>query len=170
MNKEFTIQDDVYVFSVPDGQKTLLTKGMTGIISQSLGDNFTIIVEGNMYQVKGIDGEAIGEEKRSIDSNNFANEEEIWNVLHTCYDPEIPVNIYDLGLIYRIDIDDQMNIDVDMSLTAPGCPVAGEMPGMVERALTPIAQVNTVTVQIVWEPAWTQDRMTEIAQLELGWF
>jgi len=86
------------------------------------------------------------------------------------FDPEIPVNIYDLGLIYRIDIDDQMNVDIDMSLTAPGCPVAGEMPGMVERAVAPIDQVNEVTVQIVWEPAWTQDRMTEIAQLELGWF
>ena len=94
----------------------------------------------------------------------------ITGAIRQVFDPEIPVNIYDLGLIYRIDIDDQMNIDVDMSLTAPGCPVAGEMPGMVERALTPIPQVNTVTVQIVWEPAWTQDRMTEIAQLELGWF
>ena len=94
----------------------------------------------------------------------------ITGAIRQVFDPEIPVNIYDLGLIYRIDIDDQMNIDVDMSLTAPGCPVAGEMPGMVERALTPIPQVNTVTVQIVWEPAWTQERMTEIAQLELGWF
>lgn len=94
----------------------------------------------------------------------------ITGAIRQVFDPEIPVNIYDLGLIYRIDIDDQMNIDVDMSLTAPGCPVAGEMPGMVERALSPIPQVNTVTVQIVWEPAWTQDRMTEIAQLELGWF
>jgi FeS assembly SUF system protein len=90
--------------------------------------------------------------------------------LRQVFDPEIPVNIYDLGLIYRIDIDDQMNIDVDMSLTAPGCPVAGEMPGMVERAISPITQVNQVTVQIVWEPTWTQARMTEIAQLELGWF
>jgi FeS assembly SUF system protein len=94
----------------------------------------------------------------------------ITGAIRQVFDPEIPVNIYDLGLIYRIDIDDQMNIDVDMSLTAPGCPVAGEMPGMVERALSPIPQANTVTVQIVWEPAWTQDRMTEIAQLELGWF
>jgi FeS assembly SUF system protein len=96
--------------------------------------------------------------------------DEITGALRQVFDPEIPVNIYDLGLIYRIDIDDQMNVDVDMSLTAPGCPVAGEMPGMVERAITPIAQVNNVTVQIIWEPAWTQDRMTEIAQLELGWF
>lgn len=94
----------------------------------------------------------------------------ITGAIRQVFDPEIPVNIYDLGLIYRIDIDDQMNVDIDMSLTAPGCPVAGEMPGMVERAVAPIPQVNTVTVQIVWEPAWTQDRMTEIAQLELGWF
>lgn len=94
----------------------------------------------------------------------------ITGAIRQVFDPEIPVNIYDLGLIYRIDIDDQMNIEIDMSLTAPGCPVAGEMPGMVERAVSPIDQVNEVTVQIVWEPAWTTDRMTEIAQLELGWF
>lgn len=94
----------------------------------------------------------------------------IVGAIRQVYDPEIPVNIYDLGLIYRIDIDDQMNIDIDMSLTAPGCPVAGEMPGMVSRAVEPLDQVQTVTVQIVWEPTWTQARMTEIAQLELGWF
>jgi FeS assembly SUF system protein len=94
----------------------------------------------------------------------------VTGALRQVFDPEIPVNIYDLGLIYRIDIDDQMNIDIDMSLTAPGCPVAGEMPGMVSRAVEPLSQVQNVTVQIVWEPTWTQDRMTEIAQLELGWF
>lgn len=94
----------------------------------------------------------------------------IIGALRSIFDPEIPVNIYDLGLIYRVDIDDQMNIDIDMSLTAPGCPVAGEMPGMVSRAVSPIPQVQNVTVQIVWEPTWTQARMTEIAQLELGWF
>ena len=94
----------------------------------------------------------------------------ITGAIRQVFDPEIPVNIYDLGLIYRIDIDDQMNIDIDMTLTAPGCPVAGEMPGMVSRAVEPLDQVGEVTVQIVWEPAWTQERMTEIAQLELGWF
>lgn len=94
----------------------------------------------------------------------------ISGAIRQVFDPEIPVNIYDLGLIYRIDIDDQMNIDIDMTLTAPGCPVAGEMPGMVSRAVEPLDQVGEVTVQLVWEPAWTQERMTEIAQLELGWF
>ena len=104
MHKEFTILQDVVVHSVPDGIKTTLKKGMSGIISQSLGDNYTVIVEGNMYQVNGIDGESIGEEKRQVDSNNFANEEEVWNVLHTCYDPEIPVNIVDLGLVYNLSL------------------------------------------------------------------
>ncbi|MEM6603848.1 MAG: iron-sulfur cluster assembly protein [Pseudomonadota bacterium] len=94
----------------------------------------------------------------------------ITGAIRQVFDPEIPVNIYDLGLIYRIDVDDQMNIDVDMSLTAPGCPVAGEMPGMVSRALEPLDQVQNVSVQLVWDPPWTPDRMTEIAQLELGWF
>ena len=95
MHKEFTILEDIVVHSVPDGIRTTLEKGKSGIISQSLGDNYTIVVEGNMYQLSGIDGEKIGEEKRELSSNNFANEEEVWNVLHTCYDPEIPVNIVD---------------------------------------------------------------------------
>ena len=107
MNKEFTLQSDIEVFSVPDGVKTLLIKGTPGIITQSLGDNFTVVVEGNMYQVKGIDAEAIGEEKQVIVSNNFANEEEVWNMLQTCYDPEIPVNIVDLGLVYDCTVEEK---------------------------------------------------------------
>ena len=81
MNKEFILHSDVEVFSIPDGEKILLKKGIPGIITQSLGNNFTIVVEGNMYQVKGSDAEAIGEEKKSIVSNNFANKEEVWNIL-----------------------------------------------------------------------------------------
>ena len=104
MHKEFTILEDIVVHSVPDGIRTTLEKGKSGIISQSLGDNYTIVVEGNMYQLSGIDGEKIGEEKRELSSNNFANEEEVWNVLHTCYDPEIPVNIVDLGLVYNCEL------------------------------------------------------------------
>ena len=82
MHKEFTILEDIVVHSVPDGIKTTLSKGKTGIISQSLGNNYTIIVEGNMYQLNGIDGEKIGEEKIEVSSNNFANEEEVWNVFN----------------------------------------------------------------------------------------
>src|SRR6056297_3202486 len=87
---------------------------------------------------------------------------------HPLYDPEIPVNIYDLGLIYRISIDDESHVDVDMTLTAPGCPVAGEMPGWVADAIEPLPGVKTVNVQLVWEPPWGLDKLSDEARLELG--
>ena len=90
----------------------------------------------------------------------------IVTAMRTVFDPEIPVNIYDLGLIYHIDIAADGSLDVQMTLTAPGCPVAGEMPGMVQRALE--TEVPAARVVLVWEPPWTQERMSEIARLELG--
>jgi FeS assembly SUF system protein len=90
-------------------------------------------------------------------------------VLKTIYDPEIPVNIYELGLIYRLDVDEKEGvIDLDMTLTAPGCPVAQTFPGMVERRLREIEGVEEVTVRLVWDPPWTRERMTEAARLQLG--
>jgi len=86
----------------------------------------------------------------------------------TVHDPEVPVNIFDLGLIYTIDIDDESNVRISMSLTAPGCPVAGEMPGWVADAILPIPGVKTVDVQLVWEPQWGMDMMSDEARLELG--
>lgn len=90
--------------------------------------------------------------------------------LREVYDPEIPVNIYELGLIYKVEIDENNNVDVKMSLTAPGCPVAGEMPGMVERAITPVPTVGAVRVELIWEPAWDKERMAETAKLVLNMF
>jgi FeS assembly SUF system protein len=84
------------------------------------------------------------------------------------YDPEIPVNIYELGLIYTIEITDESDVKILMSLTAPGCPVAGEMPGWVADAIAPIAGVKTVDVDLVWEPPWGMDMMSDEARLELG--
>ena len=84
------------------------------------------------------------------------------------YDPEIPVNIYDLGLVYTIAIDTENAVDVVMTLTAPGCPVAGEMPGWLADAIEPIAGVKQVNVEITWEPQWGMDMMSDEARLELG--
>ncbi len=89
--------------------------------------------------------------------------------LKTVYDPEIPVDIYELGLIYKVDLDDNRLLTVDMTLTAPGCPVAGEMPGWVEGAVRGIEGVEDVTVNMVFEPPWTPERMSDEAKLELGW-
>lgn len=84
------------------------------------------------------------------------------------YDPEIPVNIYDLGLIYTVDINQENDVNIAMSLTAPGCPVAGEMPGWVADVITPLPGVRHVNVELVWEPQWGMDMMSDEARLELG--
>ncbi|MFK7881107.1 SUF system Fe-S cluster assembly protein [Roseobacter sp.] len=94
--------------------------------------------------------------------------EQIVEACRTVYDPEIPVNIYELGLIYTIDINGENEVEVKMSLTAPGCPVAGEMPGWVADAVEPIAGVKQVNVELVWEPPWGMDMMSDEARLELG--
>lgn len=90
--------------------------------------------------------------------------------LKTVYDPEIPSDIYEIGLIYRIDIDDNRLVDIDMTLTAPGCPVAGEMPGWVENAVGTVEGVSGVTVNMVFDPPWTPERLSEEAQISMGWF
>lgn len=90
--------------------------------------------------------------------------------LKTVFDPEIPVNIYDLGLIYDIAINDERHVHIQMTLTSPGCPVAQTFPGTVEQAVNLVEGVSDCTVELVWEPTWTQERMTEVARLELGIF
>ena len=90
--------------------------------------------------------------------------------LKTVYDPEIPADIYELGLIYRIDIEDDRTVRIDMTLTAPGCPVAGEMPGWVHNAVSSVEGVQDVEVNMTFDPPWTPDRMSEEAQIAVGWF
>jgi len=90
--------------------------------------------------------------------------------IKTVYDPEIPSDIYEIGLIYRIDMDDNRMVDIDMTVTAPGCPVAGEMPGWVENAVSPVEGVSGVTVNMVFDPPWTPERLSEEAQIALGWY
>ena len=99
-----------------------------------------------------------------------ASEEAIVDAIKTVYDPEIPVNLYDLGLIYRLDRAENGNVVIDMTLTAPACPVAGEMPVKVAQAVATVPGVGTVEVHLVWEPPWTKDRMSEDAKLALDMF
>ena len=90
--------------------------------------------------------------------------------LKTVYDPEIPVDIYELGLIYKVDLDENRNLTIDMTLTAPGCPVAGEMPGWVENAARGVEGIQDVTVNMVFDPPWDASRMSEEAQVALNWW
>ena len=96
--------------------------------------------------------------------------DDIIGALKTVYDPEIPADIYELGLIYRIDIEDDRSVKIDMTLTAPGCPVAGEMPGWVENAVGAVEGVSGVTVKMTFDPPWSPDRMSEEAQVAVGWY
>ena len=92
------------------------------------------------------------------------------SALKTVYDPEIPVDIYELGLVYKIEMDDDRLIRVDMTLTAPGCPVAGEMPGWVENAVRGVEGISDVMINMVFDPPWTPERMSEEAQVALNWW
>lgn len=96
--------------------------------------------------------------------------DDIISALKTVYDPEIPADIYELGLIYKIDVEDDRSVKIDMTLTAPGCPVAGEMPGWVQNAVGAVEGISDVEVNMTFDPPWTPDRMSEEAQVAVGWY
>ncbi len=116
------------------------------------------------------------ENESSVNNTEQENDEkkilrqQIIAALKTVYDPEIPVNIYDLGLIYNIDINDDKFVKIDLTLTAPGCPVAHLFPNMVKGAVTAVEGVSNAEVELVWDPPWNQEMMSEAAKLELGMF
>ena len=104
---------------------------------------------------------------RPSSTNHFLYEKVVL-ALKTVFDPEIPVNIYDLGLIYTIELDEKNNVNIYMTLTAAGCPVADEMPGWVADAIKTIEEIKKIHVEMVWEPMWGMDMMSDEARLELG--
>jgi FeS assembly SUF system protein len=97
-------------------------------------------------------------------------EQRVIAALRTCYDPEIPVNIYELGLIYKLDVDASRKVNIRMTLTSPACPVAGSLPGEVQAKVQAVPGVTSANVELVWDPPWDKDRMSEAAMLELGLF
>jgi FeS assembly SUF system protein len=120
---------------------------------------------------------AVGQAKPAPAAGSSLSQEELDRLsgdiiaaLKTVYDPEIPADIYELGLIYKVDVDDDRNVTVEMTLTTPGCPVAGEMPGWVENAVSAVEGVNLVTVHLTFDPPWDMSRMSEEAQVALGMF
>ena len=176
-NEPFTIERDVTAVIIPIGEVVTLREGTAGFITQALGGSFTVYVEGNLFRIAGPDADAIGKEpepRPAVPENATDSdiEEVIWNQLRTCYDPEIPVNIVDLGLIYRCEIqslpDGERSVNVDMTLTAPGCGM-GEV--LVQDAQDKIAVIPTVAdvrVELVFDPPWSQAMMSDEARLQTG--
>ena len=169
---------DVEAAVVPIGSKVTLQKGEQAYITQSLGGSYTVLVNGNMFRVEGKDADALGIQPQAkpastgtpVTQENL--EKEIWSQLRTCYDPEIPVNIVDLGLIYDCHLEplvaSSYRVDVKMTLTAPGCGMGPMLAQDVQNKLLGLEGVDDVAVELVWDPPWNQAMMTEAAKLQLG--
>ncbi len=117
-----------------------------------------------------VSAEAALPSEESAKINKQELEEKIIQMLKTCYDPEIPVDIFELGLIYEIKIDDKANVNIKMTLTSPACPVAGSLPGEVEMKIKSISEIKNVSIELVWNPPWDRDMMSDVAKIELGMY
>lgn len=160
---------------VPQGASVTIPEGEFVTIRQSLGGNYTVTWQGNMLRIDGLDADALGCEPAAFDftddGSGQINEDQIWAALATIFDPEIPVNLVELGLIYGVDIDQaEGRVTVRMTLTAPGCGMGPVLVGDVEYRLARVPNVRQVAVELVFDPPWHRDMMSEEAQLETGLF
>ena len=168
--QQVELQREVEGVLVPAGTAITLPEGMSVQITQALGNFITLFVNGNLVRISAQDSDAAGLEPIEIDKEALlsATEKSVIKELSKVYDPEIPVDIYELGLIYKVDIDENFHVDVEMTLTAPGCPVAGDMPKWVEDAVLSVGGISSAAVRLVFDPPWDISRMSEEAQVALN--
>jgi probable FeS assembly SUF system protein SufT len=176
-NEPVIIQRDVEAVMVPSGQAITLRLGLAGYITQALGGSFTLYIEGNLYRIPGEQADAIGKEvMRAPTLPPNATEDDVreaaWEQMRACFDPEIPINIVDLGLVYECKVtpneDHTRNLNVTMTLTAPGCGMGDVLVQDVKEKLASIPTVNNVDVQLTFDPPWSQSMMSEAARLQTG--
>ena len=176
-NEPFIIGRPVEAVMVPSGQTITLQPGVAGFITQALGGSFTLYVEGNLYRLPGSQADAIGKEAiRAPELPPNATEDDVrdlaWQQMRTCYDPEIPVNIVDLGLVYECTVtanaDGTRDIRVSMTLTAPGCGMGEVLVADVREKLEAIPTVHAADVSLVFDPPWSQSMMSDAAKLQTG--
>jgi probable FeS assembly SUF system protein SufT len=174
-----TLKRDCEAAIVPVGTKVVLQAGESAYITQALGGAYTVVVNGNMFRIEAKDADALGFDRSEQAAARSAAplppeelEKEVWNQMRSCYDPEIPVNIVDLGLIYDCAIapagENGARIDVKMTLTAPGCGMGPVLQQDVQNKLLALPGVEEANVELVWDPPWNQGMMSEAAQLQLG--
>lgn len=160
---------------VPVGDPITIPAHNFVTITQALGGNYTVVYQGNMLRVDGTDADALGLEKYELHFDDVGDgqihEEQVWQALETVYDPEIPVDLKSLGLIYSVVIDQQnKSVAIEMTLTAPGCGMGPVLVGDVKHRVNLVPNVETVSVELVFDPPWHRDMMSEEAQLETGMF
>jgi probable FeS assembly SUF system protein SufT len=174
------LKRDVQATVVPVGTPVTLLAGETAYLTQALGGTYTVVVNGNMFRVDGSQADALGLEVVAKPTPAVVKpqtreevEGQVWAALKTCYDPEIPVNIVDLGLVYDchvtpIAVGGTYKVDVKMTLTAPGCGMGPVIQQDAQGKVLSLENVDEVNVELVWDPPWSQAMMTEAARLELG--
>jgi probable FeS assembly SUF system protein SufT len=176
-NEPVTFSRDCPAVLIPAGERVTLPKGSTGFMTQALGGSFTIYIEGNLFRIAGLDGDAIGKEpllgpEVPEDATEAEIESAVWQQLRTCYDPEIPINIVELGLVYECTIEraesGQRIAKVRMTLTAPGCGMGEVLAQDVREKIEIIPTIERADVELVFDPPWNQSMMSEEARLEAG--
>ena len=170
---------DVEAVMIPHGHTVTLPKGTEVNVAQALGGSFTVYVSGNLARIAGKDADALGRELPSVptlppDATDADVEALVWAQLRTCFDPEIPINVVDLGLIYACELthlpDGSRRIGVRMTLTAPGCGMGGVLAADVKEKLELIPSVSAADVELTFDPPWNQSMMSDAAKLQTGMF
>ncbi len=178
-NEPFVVNRDVPAVIVPAGVEVKLKPGQAGYITQALGGSFTVYIEGNLFRISGENADAIGKEAvKPPELPPNATEEDVrklaWDQMRSCYDPEIPINIVDLGLVYECDVtpneDGSRSVSIKMTLTAPGCGMGEILVEDVRDKVTRIPTVRSAQVDLTFDPPWNQSMMTEAARLQTGMF
>jgi probable FeS assembly SUF system protein SufT len=176
-NEPVTLTRDVDAIIVPAGMNVKLRQGQQGFITQALGGSFTVYVEGNLFRIAGHDADALGKEAADVpqlppDASDDDVRDLAWQQMKTCYDPEIPINVVDLGLVYSCDVRTEENgdriVDVKMTLTAPGCGMGEVLVQDVRDKVEIIPTVKRADVELVFDPPWNQSMMSEAARLQTG--
>ncbi|MGB6134932.1 MAG: putative Fe-S cluster assembly protein SufT [Acidobacteriaceae bacterium] len=173
-NQSVTLKRDCDAVAIPAGTRQMLRAGTTVRITQAMGGSYTVSAAGALFRIEEKDADALGLSGTANEAHTppTFSERMVWDQLKTVYDPEIPVNIVDLGLIYSCEIADLeqggKKVDVQMSLTAPGCGMSDVLKADVEKKLARLPEVKEVRVQVVFDPPWSPGRMSEAAKLQLG--
>jgi probable FeS assembly SUF system protein SufT len=168
---------DVVGILIPAGTKVELPAGADATITQALGGSYTVEMQGHLFRIEGKDADALGKDRVAgvaiaADAGEAEVEKAVWDQMKTCYDPEIPINIVDLGLIYECRLepaaDSGWRVRVIMTLTAPGCGMGDVLVADVKEKVVKIPGVREAEVELVFDPPWTRDMMSEAAQLQAG--
>ncbi|RUM49246.1 MAG: putative Fe-S cluster assembly protein SufT [Marinomonas sp.] len=175
MQKMVVTQRECPARRVPSGEPTTIPEGQFITINQALGGNYTVTFQGNMLRIDGTDADAIGQEPEvlsfSDDGSGQIVEDQVWQALDSVYDPEIPISLVSLGLVYKVTVDQaEKQVAIQMTLTAPGCGMGPVLVSDVKYRVAKVPNVADVHVELVFDPPWSREMMSEEAQLEAGLF